>query len=135
YATEKGSYRADCGTLVVPENRADPQSRLIALPVTRIRARSASPDVALFRLQGGPGKTNMQFKDASRFADRRDVVLVGYRGVGGSVRLACPEAESAIKHSTDLLGEKPFRAYGDAFPSCAPRLTATGSDLAHTGLA
>ncbi len=34
---------ADCGTLVVPENRADPQSRLIALPVTRIRARSATP--------------------------------------------------------------------------------------------
>ena len=40
YATENGSYDADCGTLVVPENRADPQSRLIALPVTRIRARS-----------------------------------------------------------------------------------------------
>ena len=32
YDTEKGSYAADCGTLVVPENRADPQSRLIALP-------------------------------------------------------------------------------------------------------
>ena len=26
YATENGSYQADCGTLVVPENRADPQS-------------------------------------------------------------------------------------------------------------
>ena len=39
YETEKGSYAADCGTLVVPENRADPQSRLIALPVTRIRAQ------------------------------------------------------------------------------------------------
>ena len=30
YATENGSYEADCGTLVVPENRADPHSRLIA---------------------------------------------------------------------------------------------------------
>src|SRR4051794_16605071 len=29
---------ADCGTLVVRENRHDPRSRLIALPVTRIRA-------------------------------------------------------------------------------------------------
>ena len=36
YSTEDGSYAADCGTLVVPENRADRQSRLIALPVTRI---------------------------------------------------------------------------------------------------
>ena len=25
YETENGSYEADCGTLVVPENRADPQ--------------------------------------------------------------------------------------------------------------
>src|SRR5277367_5488070 len=38
YATEKGGYRADCGTLVVPENRADSRSRLIALPVTRVLA-------------------------------------------------------------------------------------------------
>src|SRR5215213_185120 len=37
YAGENGSYPADCGTLVVPESRADPESRLIALPVTRIR--------------------------------------------------------------------------------------------------
>lgn len=38
YGTEKGDVEADCGTLVVPENRADPKSRLIALPVTRIRS-------------------------------------------------------------------------------------------------
>ena len=41
YATENGSYRADCGTLVVQENRYSAHSRLIALPVTRIHARSA----------------------------------------------------------------------------------------------
>ena len=34
YLTEKGTYRADCGTLVVPENRTDPRSRLIAVPVS-----------------------------------------------------------------------------------------------------
>jgi len=135
YATENGSYPADCGTLVVPENRHNARSRLIAIPVTRIRARSANPSVPVFRLQGGPGKTNMQFKDASRFADGRDVVLVGYRGVDGSVRLDCPEVESAIKHSTNLLGEKFFRAYGDAFRSCAHRLTDDGIDLAQYGLA
>src|SRR5437867_205203 len=134
YATENGSYRADCGTLVVRENRHKARSRLIALPVKRIRARSAKPGVPIFRLQGGPGKTNMQFKDASRFADRHDVVLVGYRGLDGSVRLDCPEVESALKHSTDFLGEKFFRAYGDAFRSCAHRLTNDGVDLAGYGL-
>lgn len=110
YATENGSYEADCGTLVVPENRADPDSRLIALPVTRIKARSDDPSEPIFRLEGGPGKTNMEFANASRFADDHDVVLVGYRGVDGSVRLDCPEVVSALKHSTELLGEKSFRA-------------------------
>ncbi|HSL63413.1 MAG TPA: hypothetical protein VK874_02040, partial [Gaiellaceae bacterium] len=91
YATEDGPYAADCGTLVVPENRADPQSRLIAVPVTRIRARTDHPGEPIFRLEGGPGLTNMEFANASRFSDDRDVVLVGYRGVDGSVRLDCPE--------------------------------------------
>src|SRR5439155_26297071 len=76
YATESGSYAADCGTLVVPERRHKAHSRLIALPVTRIRARSAHPGAPIFRLEGGPGLTNMNFTKASRFADDHDVVLV-----------------------------------------------------------
>src|ERR671937_24226 len=110
YGTEDGSYRADCGTLVVRENRHDPQSRLIALPVKRIRARSAQPGVPIFRLQGGPGITNMSFAEASRFADRHDVVLVGYRGVDGSSTLDCREVTSARKSARDFLSETSFRA-------------------------
>ncbi|TML40924.1 MAG: alpha/beta hydrolase [Actinobacteria bacterium] len=135
YATEGGSYRADCGTLVVPESRYKAHSRLIALPVTRIRGRSANPGVPIFRLEGGPGLTNMEFSKASRFASRGDVVLVGYRGVDGSTRLDCPEVEAALKHSTDFLAEKSFRAYGDGLRSCAHRLTEDGVDLAGFGLA
>jgi len=130
YATEDGGFAAECGTLVVPENRDDPGSRLIALPVTRILAKSDNPAEPIFRLEGGPGKTNMEFETASRFADERDVVLVGYRGVDGSSVLDCPEVESALKHSTDLGGEESFRAYGDAFRACADRLEADGVDLA-----
>ena len=134
YATENGSYAAECGTLVVPENRANPNSRLIALPVTRIKARSEHPAEPIFRLQGGPGVTNMEFANASRFADDHDVVLVGYRGVDGSVRLDCPEVVSALKHSTDFLGEASFRAFGDGFRACASRLTDEGVYLAGYGL-
>ena len=104
----------------MPENRADPQSRLIALPVTRIRARSAHPAEPVFRLEGGPGLTNMTFPKASRFADDHDVVLVGYRGVDGSSRLDCPEVESALAHSTDFLGQKSFDAYAAARSATAP---------------
>lgn len=134
YPTEDGDYSADCGTFVVPENRADPRSRLIAVPVTRIHAQSDRPAAPIFPLWGGPGLSNMDWPQASRFTADHDVVLVGYRGVDGSVRLDCPEVASAVKRSTDLLGQESFRAYGDAFGECADRLTDNGVDLAGYGL-
>ena len=130
YTTENGTSAAECGTLVVPENRHDPNSRLIALPVTVIRARSAHPGVPIFRLQGGPGITNMQFPDASRFTAKHDLVLVGYRGVDGSSRLDCPGVSSAMGQSRDLLSEQSYRAVAAAYRSCANRLRSDGVDLA-----
>src|SRR3954464_485727 len=129
YPTEKGNYKADCGTLVVPENRDDPATRLIALPVTRIHALSANANAPIFRLEGGPGRSNMSFPNASRFADHHDVVLVGYRGVDGSSVLDCPEVVSALKHSDDMLSGKALDAKVDAYRSCASRLTREGVDL------
>jgi pimeloyl-ACP methyl ester carboxylesterase len=130
YGTERGSYAADCGTLVVPENRHDRHSRLIALPVKRIRALTAHPGEPVFRLQGGPGLTNMDFTDASRYAGDRDVVLVGYRGVDGSSVLDCPEVVSAMKHARDLIGPAYFDSAKRGFASCADRLQDDGVDLA-----
>jgi pimeloyl-ACP methyl ester carboxylesterase len=130
YGTEDGSYEADCGTLVVPENRHKAGARLIALPVTRIRARSGKASIPIFRLQGGPGLTNMDFARASWFADKHDVVLVGYRGVDGSSKLDCPEVTSARAHSRDFLSEKSFRADAAAYKDCAKRLQEDGVDLA-----
>src|SRR4051812_11184961 len=43
YKTEAGPRAADCGTLVVHENRRDARSRLIGIPVIRIHARAAHP--------------------------------------------------------------------------------------------
>ena len=126
---------ADCGTLVVPENRHDPHSRLIALPVTRIHARAAHPAEPIFRLQGGPGITNMSFEDARRFTDERDVVLVGYRGVDGSERLDCPEVGSARSHARGFLTSASYAADAAAFRACADRLQRKGVDLAGYSLA
>ena len=134
YATQRGSYAADCGTLVVPETPADPDSRLIALPVTRVRARTDNPQEPIFFLTGGPGQSNMGFATADRYAEDRDFVMVGYRGVDGSVRLDCPEVSSALKRSTDVLGEAFFDAYADGYRSCAARLTAEGVDVDRYGL-
>jgi pimeloyl-ACP methyl ester carboxylesterase len=130
YPTEKGDVRADCGTLVVPENRADPTSRLIAVPVKRIRSQSRHPAEPIFRLEGGPGGTNMEFPFASRYTGHRDLVLVGYRGVDGSARLDCPEVTSARRHNADLVSASAQRASARALRSCADRLRADGFDLA-----
>ena len=130
YPTEKGVYRADCGTLVVPEDRANPRSRLIALPVVRVLARSSHPLAPVFRLNGGPGVTNMTFPDASRLAAQHDVVMVGYRGVDGSSVLNCPEVTAALEKSADFLAKASLSAYSKAFASCGQRLEREGVDLA-----
>ena len=104
YATEKGAYRADCGTLIVPEDRANPRSRLIALPVTRILARSSHPLAPIFHLNGGPGITNMTFPQADRLALDHDVVMLGYRGVDGSSVLNCPEVTAALDVGDQVKG-------------------------------
>ena len=64
---------------VVSENRSDPNSRLIALPVTRIRATGSHPAKPIFRLGGGPRSSNMGFSHLERLIENHDVVLVGYR--------------------------------------------------------
>jgi pimeloyl-ACP methyl ester carboxylesterase len=130
-----GGYRADCGTLVVPEDRANPRSRLIALPVTRILARSSHPLAPIFVLNGGPGITNMTFPQASRYAAQHDVVMVGYRGVDGSSVLNCPEVTAALESSADFLAKASLSAYSQAFASCAKRLERSGVDLAGYTLA
>ncbi|GAA0268248.1 alpha/beta fold hydrolase [Cryptosporangium japonicum] len=128
YDTEDGTVAAECGTLVVPETRSDPDSELIALPVVRIRASGTARE-PIFRLAGGPGGTNMTFPQASRLTDGHDLVLVGYRGVDGSRRLDCPEVAGTLQTSDDLIGTGTQRRVRTAFKACAERLTKDGVDL------
>ncbi|GIE77121.1 hypothetical protein Aph02nite_30710 [Actinoplanes philippinensis] len=129
YAVESGTVAADCGTIVVPENRRNPASATIALPVIRIRAAGPVTGAPIFRLNGGPGATNLEFPQAGRLLDGHDVVLVGYRGVDGSRRLDCPEVEHSLSTSADLGGAAGLRAATAAFGACARRLTGDGVDL------
>jgi hypothetical protein len=56
---ENGSAAADCGTLAVPEEPGADSGPLLALPVTRVRARSDAPREPIFFLTGGPGQPNL----------------------------------------------------------------------------
>lgn len=122
-------YAAECGTLMVPENRNDENSRLIALPVKRIRASGDAPAEPVFFLAGGPGASNMAYSRVEWFHDRHDIVLVGYRGVDGTVHLGCPEITEAMGSGLSLMSRTRMTAQSEAAAACAARLTAQGVDL------
>lgn len=93
---------AKCGSLTVPENPADPESRPIELNIAVVEAikRSPEPD-PLFILVGGPGQSAVETYPAMapsvfRIHEGRDIVLVDQRGTGESNPLRClnPEAET-----------------------------------------
>ena len=122
-------YAAECGTLMVPENRYDDHSRLIALPVKRIPSSNAAPAEPVFFLAGGPGASNLGYSRVAWFHEHHDIVLVGYRGVDGTVFLGCPEVEAAMGSGWPLMSREGMAAQSDAYGACARRLTAEGVDL------
>jgi pimeloyl-ACP methyl ester carboxylesterase len=130
YEANKVEYDADCGTLVVPENRADPNSRLIALPVIRVRATGDDPAEPIFYFTGGPGGSNLHFQHLEDVIENHDFVQVGYRGVDGSVVLDCPEISEAVRKTRVLLSDEALENYTAAGASCAGRLQTEGVDLA-----
>jgi len=122
-------YTADRGTLVVTENRNDPDSRLIALPVVRVRSLGNDPAEPIFYLSGGPGESNMGFSRVEGLIDDHDIVLVGYRGVDGSVVLDGPEISEHIKNLPgDMLGDAALKNMATAYSQCAQRLQNEGID-------
>ncbi len=123
-------YAADCGTLVVLENRSEPDSRLIGLPVIRVHALGDSPTEPIFWLTGGPGESNMDSPDLKGLIEDHDLVMVGYRGMDGSVVMECPEmARAATGVGDDLLSEASLANFGKAETQCAERLMTEGVDL------
>jgi len=130
YKEGRVEYAADCGTLAVPENRSKPDSRLIALPVIRVRAVSPDPSEPIFWFAGGPGSTNMGFSHLDGLIEKHDIVMVGYRGMDGSVVLECPEmAKAATGIGDDLLSEASLANFGEAMTQCARRLEGEEVDL------
>lgn len=86
---------ARCGVLTIPEDRANPGGRQIALNIAVIPAikRNPAPD-PLFLLAGGPGQSAIEAFPALLpllydIHESRDIVLVDQRGTGKSKPLRC----------------------------------------------
>jgi pimeloyl-ACP methyl ester carboxylesterase len=84
-----------CGYLIVPENRSNPQSRTIKVAYAIIKARGSNPqpDPVVY-LTGGPGDNAIKWiSDFSGkpMGEKRDILLVDPRGLGYSQpTMQCP---------------------------------------------
>ncbi len=87
---------AECGTLTVPLDPADPTGATIDLFVARVAAVSDEKDPdPLTVIAGGPGDASTRFFAMGRNAfnevlQTRDVILVDQRGTGSSAPMTCP---------------------------------------------
>ncbi len=90
---------AQCGTLTVPEDPANPEGRQIKLFVARIPALSGTPQSdPLLLISGGPGQATTDLYLALRVAFEpirrdREIILLDQRGTGRSARLSCAAAD------------------------------------------
>lgn len=102
---------ARCGTLTVPEDRANPDGRQIGLNIAVIPAikRSPQPD-PLFLLAGGPGQSAVEtfpamFPLMFQVHEDRDIVLVDQRGTGKSNPLRCLDPEDESLEDDEVLAK------------------------------
>jgi len=140
YVIAGNCYKADYGTLSVLENRNSDDSRLIQLPLIRIYSTSEKPSEPVFRFIGGPGGPNvwtpstvqqygLENLPEAYLIENHDLIMVGYRGVDGSVSLSCPDVEEALSVEKNPLSAENIQKLGEAWYGCFQELEASGVDI------
>lgn len=125
-----------CGTVKVPENRLDPDSKMIELAVATLHSTADDPRPdPVVRLEGGPGFSSLDGVgnySQSALLDTRDYIIWDQRGTGYSTpNLDCPENNEAIWaafRTTDDAATEGGRLE-DALRTCRDRLRKEGVDL------
>lgn len=127
---------AQCGHLIVAENRATPSARTIRLTVAIVPAASASPepDPIVF-MTGGPGAAailDAQILVDARINADRDLIILAQRGsLYTEPELSCPELDRFYGRQVSLVYDAPStgRTQALAAKACRDRLVADGIDL------
>jgi len=92
--------QAQCTTVTVPENPAEPAGRTIELALAWIPAEAEADPEPVFFIAGGPGQSAREQYPAlapalSDVRRSRHIFLLDQRGTGGSQPLFCPEEAGA----------------------------------------
>ena len=107
---------AERGSFLVPEDRNDPNSRLITIGFVRFRSTNPSPGAPIIYLAGGPGGSGVDTARGPRqpiFLALRavaDVIALDQRGVGLSNQLPRCRAPAAMP-TAPVLSEASLTAY------------------------
>jgi len=94
--------KARCGTMLRPENPADPDSPEIEVRVAVVAALNLSPETdPIVPIAGGPGQGSIEFYSSvssafEKLRRNRDILLVDQRGTGESSRMDCVIEDDAI---------------------------------------
>ena len=118
-------YDADYCKMQILENPLDKGSKVIDIPVIRIRTGSKQPGAPVFILNDGPGYSNFVKIMPTWLVENHDVIIIGYRGVDGAVNLNLPELNHITQNSNFLSDanlnlaakafEKGFNKLADSF--------------------
>ncbi|MFE9631115.1 alpha/beta fold hydrolase [Streptomyces sp. NPDC006463] len=127
---------ARCGTLTVPENRAEPGSRTIKLGVAIVPAATGTPKAdPIVWLAGGPGDDAVG--EAKMAIDGglnrdRDVILMSQRGTySADPALLCRNIDEFNGRAVGLVSDAPSteRLHVGATKACRDQLAGLGADL------
>lgn len=130
YETDFGDYRAEFGTISVPENRSLPDSRRLRLHVIRILAQGGEErGLPVFYLGGGPGLSNLSFQPFDSLVQYNAFIMVGYRGIDNQSPLPALGISRALAGARDGLGEKSRAKLADALSEFAQATQEIGIDL------
>lgn len=127
---EEITYKADFGTIALPENRSKSDSRIISIPFVRVRSLNNNSKEPVFVLGGGPGQSNLNWSLIDEFLKEHDFVMVGYRGADGSAVLDFPEISEAIKSlEGDILNTSNLKKIGNVWKDILIKMKKSGIDI------
>lgn len=124
------------GTFHVPENRANPRSREIAISYVRFPSTGEYPGPPIIYLAGGPGGSGVETARAWRFSlfmamrDFGDVIALDQRGTGWSNHIPVCEANVGLPLDQAILREDMEEGMAELANGCAAFWEDAGVDLA-----
>ena len=127
--------KIEFGFLNVPENRQDPDSRLLKLAVVILRAKSSTPqpDPVIY-LNGGPGAKTLESINLYKnhyLRQHRDIILLDFRGIGYSEPSICPDLSYKIFEllAQNLNPEQEIKQKNTLYQDCLNDLKEQDIDL------